>query len=213
MDDETRGFTERELLVVRVAVRIHGFELMPDAIDDFGFTDEEKGHVRAVINALFAAQRQTEQERKQAKRRAMRLLRSYLTDEQRRQLRRSKSFRAVGSAGGVYRLWPYGGGVERVERHRSKWFAVTGYCLHDYAADAPDRQRLPLGDLCLQQLLLLTADEPAFLAAANATLRDLLWNGDWLRRVRQQQRTAAAAVALVDQINAAVDAADEEIAA
>jgi len=207
--DEQTTFTERELLVVRVACRIHGFELMPDAIDDYGFTDEEKGHVRAVIRALFAAQAQAERDAKPAKRLAMRLLRSFLTDEQRAQLRRGRSFRVVGSAGGLYRLWPYGGGVERVERHGSRWFAVRSLCLHDYAADAPDRQRIPRGDLSLQHLLLLRADEPAFLAAANTTERDLLWNGDWLRRLAAQRRVNAQ---IRDEV-AAMRAAEEEIAA
>jgi len=216
--DSEAGLTERQILIVRIGVRLGRMILMPDAIDDYGFTDQEKVYVNAVARAVMLAEadeaRDRERRARSARRRAVQLLRSYLSDDQRHQLRARHGFRAVGSAGGVYRLDPTRGRVERVERHGSRWFAIRSYCLHDYAEDAPDQQRIPVADLTLQHLLLLSADEPAFLAAANATNRlDMLWNGDWQRRVAARRRGVAAEIAQTERDVAAMRAADEEIAA
>lgn len=190
---EQGTLTERQILICRVGVRLGRGVMMPDQIDDFGFTPQEKIEVNALARAVILAeadeQRAAWKRRAPARRRAMRLLRSFLTPEQRARLRRSRDFLAVGSAGGVYRLAPYRGNTERVTRHGRKWFVFESFCLHDER----DGDAMPHPDLVLAHLLLLTADEPAFLALANArNHRDALWNGDYLRRMRAARQTRLA---------------------
>lgn len=183
------GLTERELYLCEVAAGIASGGVMPDDLDDCGLTEDETRIVWRVVRVLRAA---WANEERAANAKARRLLRSYLSPVQRRQLRTRKNFLCVGSQGGVYRLLPRWAGVERVERHGQHWFARASYCLHDFAADSPDRKKLPAADVSLSHLLLLSADEGAFLAAANRTDRTQLWNGAYLRRLREARLERAA---------------------
>lgn len=122
--------------------------------------------------------------------RARGLLRSLLSPRQRREFGKRGCVTVTGSAGGVYRLWPATGAAERLSRHGSRLYGRVRYCLH-----SEDRV-LPPADESIAHLLLLRCDEPAFLAAANATPEgsELLWNGAYLRRLRANRlaRTLAA---------------------
>ena len=124
-----------------------------------------------------------------AQKRAMGLFLSLLTPAQRAEYRCTRRVLLRGSAGGRYRLRPSTGRVCQVEKHGSRWYTVTSYCLHD-----PDGA-LPPADSSIGHLLLLLSDEPAFLAEANATDRrsTTLWNGPWLRRLRRAQIARRAA--------------------
>lgn len=123
-----------------------------------------------------------------AQRRAMKLLRPLLTAEQKKSLRREKSFLACGSKGGMYRLCPGTGSVQGVAWHRSRWFSRVTFCLHDNR-EGPEAP-MPPADVTLTHLLLLKADEELFLHLANARQSDL-WNGDYLRRMRHRRRDQA----------------------
>ncbi len=121
---------------------------------------------------------------------ARRLFRSWLTQRQRDEHRRRGSVVVRGSAGGTYRVQPESVRTTvRVERHGSRWYARGAwYCLH------PEDVDLPPADLALAHLLLLTTDEPAFLAAANAhAAGDQMWDRDYLRRLREARDREAAA--------------------
>jgi hypothetical protein len=149
-----------------------------------------------VALALYEVEYREARKRRRsaAQRRAMTLLRSFLTSVQLAQLDRSGSFRTRGSAGGVYRLYPRAGSVNRVEQHGKQWYWTHTYCLHDFGENAPDKRRLPPADLTIQHLLWLRADEPMFLATANATEnRHLMWSAEWRRQVRDARAERAAA--------------------
>jgi hypothetical protein len=93
-----------------------------------------------------------------------------------------------GSAGGTYRVMPYCGQTQRVERHGRRWFAKAAFCYHDKEGE------LPKADVALAHLLLLKTDEPGFLAAANhRVLGDQLWNRDYIRRLRERRAQRAEA--------------------
>lgn len=139
---------------------------------------------------LAVDQRDTQRKRMApAQKRAIGLLLSLLTPAQRSELRRTRRVVIRGTAGGWYRIRPSVGQVTQVEWHKSRWYQVTSYCLHD-----PDGA-LPPADSSVGHLLLLLSDEPSFLAEANATDRRslTLWNGDWLRRLRQARLARRAA--------------------
>ena len=157
-------------------------------------TIERQQYRDIVVLALYELEFRAERRmsRSGPQRKAMSLLRSFLTETQRRNLRSSKCFLAQGSNGGIYRLTPRMGTTQRVEKHRNRWYVTFSFCLHDDAAAAADGKRVPPADLSLQHLLLLSADEDAFLTKANITARDLMWNGDWHRRLRaaRQERLA-----------------------
>jgi len=163
---------------------------------------EDLGPVLAAIMALPPRQRSDaitlaryEAEYREERRRvrttphrtAIGLLHSFLSPAQQHQLRTNKYFHVRGSSGGVYRLVPRTGVVQRIEKHGSRWYWLVTYCLHDYAEDAADKKRLPSGDLSLQHMLLLQADEPAFLATANISTHHqrLLWDPEWQRILRE----------------------------
>ena len=93
--------------------------------------------------------------------RARKLLRSYLTRDQRRSVAAHGRALVRGSAGGHYWLYPFSGTVEKVERRRVRWRATGWYCIH------PPQETVPPADVSLGHLLLLTMDEEAFLAEAN----------------------------------------------
>lgn len=155
--------------------------------DGTAATAREFRDVRALVGYT---QRMRRRWRTDAQRRACRLLRSLLTDAQKRELRRTGCFRVTTPGGSTYRLLPRRGHVERVERHGSRWFTRKSYCLHD----EEDAGKLPPADVTIGHLLLLTADEPRFLATANETARDdQLWNGDYLRRMRRRHEGQVAA--------------------
>lgn len=97
--------------------------------------------------------------REKAQQRALRLLRSMLSPAQRKSLEAHGTVLVRGSAGGLYRVRPRGGQTERLDDAR----VVASYCLHDYTED----ERMPPADLALAHMLLLAADEPAFLEQAN----------------------------------------------
>lgn len=122
---------------------------------------------------------------REPQRKAMRLLRRLLSPAQRAQLRRLRYFYATAASGATYRLDPRRGHAERVERHgpRGRWYVKRAYCLHD----DQDADAMPPADVTAAHLLLLMADEAAFLAEANESRRDdQLWNGEYLRRMRRR---------------------------
>lgn len=150
-----------------------------DMADWDGWTEAE---MRDVVTLTFYVARMKDEKRRRAQRRALRLLRSWLPEPQRQQLRRSQQFKVRGSAGGRYRLHPSTGITSRIERHGSRDFAVETFCLH------PPDVSLPPADISLAHYLLLVTDEPRFLATANATdRRSQLWNGDYLRRLNARR--------------------------
>lgn len=101
-----------------------------------------------------------------ARHRALALFRSWLSPDERAQLRVYRRVRVHGSAGGVYDVTPYQGITTRkLEQHGSRWYSVETFCLHD------DPGTLPQPDIALAHLLLLKTDEPRFLATANITIR------------------------------------------
>lgn len=124
-----------------------------------------------VFLILYGAQRRGD---KAANRRAKRLLRDYLTEEQRRELRRCHYFTASGSAGGEYRFWPETGALFLLERHGKRRYGVVSFCYHA-------NEYLPGADLSLAHLLELSTDEPGFIAKANARWVADHWSGG-LRR-------------------------------
>lgn len=129
--------------------------------------------------------------------RAMALLRSLLTFDQRLELRQNKEFTVIGSAGGRYRLHPRSGTLARVEKHGKRWYARTRYCFHDPGSVMPE------ADVTIGQMLHLMSDEPGFLAMANATeYLTELWNGAYWKRMRNARREREAA-ANVDRSAAA----------
>lgn len=118
-----------------------------------------------------------------AKRRSLRLFMSHLTEGERAEVRRAGTLTVTGSAGGRYRVHPRCGQTERVARHGTREFATQAYCLHDV------EDTLPHADVALAHLLLLRADEPAFLAQANAYVRgEDMWSAAYRRRLREARR-------------------------
>jgi hypothetical protein len=144
---------------------------------------------RRTLRTLAAYQANYEAEQKRlhspAWRTARRLLRSFLSTEQRRQMDcPHRGIDVVGSAGGLYRLFPNTGAVNGMERHGSRLFTVATYCWHD------DGRELPSPDVAVAALLLISCNEPAFLAEAHVTphVPHEWWDGDWRRRVFARQR-------------------------
>lgn len=125
-----------------------------------------------------------------ATRRAYRLLRRFLTPSQQAELTRTRMFTVVGRSGRLYRLAPATGTVYEVERHGKHCFIIRSFCVHP-----DDAVILPLADTTVAQLLLLSSDEDEFLRVAIAKDRrsDQLWNGEWMRRLRQARLERARA--------------------
>lgn len=172
-----------------LAKRLALGDVAPDFVDWDSMSEKEARNIAALAIYEIRCIRWKEWRRVRgpAQRRARSLLRSFLTPAQNRQLMRSRFFLVVGNAGGIYRLVPESGSVARVEKHGSRYYATTRYCLHD-----PDEE-MPPADVTLGQMLLLLCDEPAFIAQANATNHRLLWDKDylrWLRTVRQERARA-----------------------
>lgn len=162
-------------------------EIRPDDVetiiwsDGSAITDRE---IRDVV-ALFVYALQLRQSKHlKGQRKAMRLLRSLLSAEQRRQLRRSRYFYATTASGVVFRFIPRRGLTERVILHGKRFYAASHFCLHD----PEDDDQMPPADLTVAHLLLITTDEPRFLEMANEhAVLSHLWNGDYLRRVRRRR--------------------------
>jgi hypothetical protein len=177
---------------------------------DASVSNYDKRQILAL--ALYTIEYEASQRDKRSRRqrRAMALLRSFLSDSQRSQLRRSGHLLVRGSLGNYYRLYPGMGGVWRVEQRGSHWVAIASYCLHDYAEDDPSfvpsgfpdegkRSRLPSADRTLAHLLMLRADEGEFRLLANESIRlhrrwffQLHEERRQIERERKNQETAAA---------------------
>lgn len=165
--------------------------VMPDTMpvweDGTAATEAELREIAGLM--LYEARqrwnRRREAESLPARRKAARLLRRFLAPQQREQLKRRGHFVVETPSGRFYRFHPRMGRAEEVTRHGTRFFVLTSFCLHP-------EEKLPPADVTLAQLLLLSTDEEAFRQEANATnRRDQLWNGDWLRRLRQAARERA----------------------
>jgi len=173
--------TSAEYLALAIMEVAPETSLIPRWADGTAITEEE---LRDVI-ALRVYHRLTLRLKNPApQRRAMKLLRSLLPKAQREQLRRNRYFIVEAPSGNGYRFLPKLGMVERVARHGRRWFATHRFCIHDDQSDPA--QAMPPADLTVAHLLLISADEGVFLATANSRATDgMLWNGGYLRRLRQ----------------------------
>lgn len=120
-----------------------------------------------------------------AQRRAMRLLRSMLSADQKRQLRGGscKAFRVTGSSGGVFKIYPHagqGGLVRRVELHGQRWYEVAQHCFHT------PRRDVPPADEAIGFMLLLRANETEFMLRSNETIRPPI---GWQRAIERGAST------------------------
>lgn len=176
---------------VGLARRIALQEIGVDEVDWDAMSPEDRQLILVLTIYECEGIRASEREARQRgpQRRAYKLLRSFLTAEQLRELHARRYFTVVGSLGGRYRLRPSCGHAARVEKHGSRWFERQRFCLHD-----PDKV-MPSADVTLGQMLLLLADEPGFLALANKSpVNSLLWDGGWLRSLHAARRARANAV-------------------
>jgi len=177
----------QEFLSLLVAALVED-RVAPDDVPWHKFGEDLQ---RSIFEAVAHEKRR--RTRRRGQRRAMRLLRTFLSAEQRRTVASGGRFLVVGSLGGVYRLHPHHGAVERVERHGRHWFATVSYCLHD------DGREMPPADLALAHMLWLLSDEAQFLAVANARpMMSELWNGEYLRRIREARARRALAPRVQD---------------
>lgn len=147
-----------------------------------GWPDSFADHEQRGVLALGEYERHRRRARHNPhQRKAMRLLMAWLPATAREELRRSRhSFSVVGSAGGTYRLYPRVGMTERVERHGRYFYRVGTFCYHDPECE------LPSADITLAHAMLIQTDEPAFLASANETRRELLmWDRTYMRHMRE----------------------------
>ena len=164
---------------------------MPDSLatwaDGTQPTNEERQEILAVLRyeLRLRLDRARQAETRPARRRAMALLRRFLSPAQSASLDRSGHFTVTTPRGRFFRLSPRHARIEEVQRHGTRCYAVRSFCLH------PDPLRaLPAPDVTLAQVLLLLADEGAFLREANATERSgQLWNGAYLRRIAAGRRS------------------------
>jgi len=100
-------------------------------------------------------------------RRSFRLLRSFLSPEQRRQLRNSRSFRIDTPGGRHFRVWLIQHAhIEEVGQHGQRWLAHWSFCIHPPLQD-DGLTPVPPADVALSALLMLMADEEWFLKEAN----------------------------------------------
>src|SRR4051812_32404825 len=104
-----------ELEKVRFAQMLLDSEVMPDTMpvwaDGTRATDQELDEVGriAVYEAEYRAEVARRARQQPYRRRAMELLKRFLDDAQREQLRRAGHFDHVAPSGRRYRFWPYGG--------------------------------------------------------------------------------------------------------
>ena len=162
-------------------------ELPGDWADDFHWSDGSemtRQEFLDVIRLRTYHRQLNKPKQREAQRKAMALLRKYLSPAHKIELRRNGVFHYTTNSGATYRVDPRRGRTERVTRHGSRWFVAVRFCLHD-DRDVPS-DAMPPADLALTHLLLLLSDESEFLRIANATYaRDQLWNREWLRRLRE----------------------------
>jgi hypothetical protein len=166
-------------------------EIAADGLEDIRWEDGDAitdAEIREVICLSAYEVTLRRRRRNPAQRKSMRLLWRHLSAEQRRQVRGSRYFYLTTESGATYRLYPCTGATHAVEKHGKNYFAMRGFCLHP---DDNPLDRLPPADLSLAHLLLLSCDEPAFLAEANCRLLNTdMWNGEYLRRMRRRRREA-----------------------
>lgn len=124
--------------------------------DDTMTAQEQADAANMVLYELKYRQHQRGQKK------ALPLLRRYLTPTQRQDMRRRLVFTVVGSEGGIYQLAPHSGAVfgELVQKGKRCYRGAT-FCYHD------PESVLPAADVALGQMLLIMTDEPKFLAEAN----------------------------------------------
>lgn len=159
--------------ILALARRVVNHEIAFDGSDELdALTEAERREV--CVLAVYELQRR---HRPANQRTAMRLLRSWLTPQQARELSMRGHVTVVGSLGGVYRLRPQNALCERVERHGKNWYRVATYCYHDVDSE------LPAADVSLAQLLILATDEARFRAEANETkCWPECWDSEYMRR-------------------------------
>lgn len=175
---------------VSVFANLLNVGLMPDALADWNLTPVQVRTV-AVAARWLDMRRQYDKvlgRRGAKQRRAMALLRSFLTEAQKAQLDRSRCFDYVG-AKGTYRFWPTTGALHRVEQHGKRMVLMGRFCIHD------EEDELPRADVTLGQLLMVVNDEEGFLTVANRTDDNpwqgaRQWDGEHRRRVRRHRSYA-----------------------
>lgn len=145
----------------------------PDMVSGFTTAEVEE----AFQGALFIFR---ERRRAGPRNRALALFRSWLSKGEREELRQRRHVTLVGERH-RYRILPATGITQRVERRKSRWYAVATYCLHP-------SDWVPPGDVALAHYLLLKTDEAAFLATANEHAIESPWEaGARLRRTRARR--------------------------
>lgn len=164
-----------------LAKRIADGELHPD----MGCCDHlSEGDRRFVLGLVRYELIERDRKPRQAK--ALALFLSWLTPEQRRRASRNRTVIIQGSAGGWYRLQPWYGQTELVERHGSKFWRIGTFCYHD-------DDGMPNADVALGHLLLILTDEPRFRAEANFTPSwPQCWDKDYMRKRAEIRRRRAA---------------------
>lgn len=153
--------TEDALLQVVHRVVHEGLDV--EAIPWGDIEDSQLSLFRFLLRHETTRYLRKRQRASKAQRKALGLLRSFLTPEQRATLRRQR-YVEVETPTALYRLYPSSGITRRVVRRKSKTYATIRYCYHD--ADA----LLPPADVSLAHFLMLHADEWGFLTSANAYL-------------------------------------------
>jgi hypothetical protein len=162
--------------------------IMPDDITDIVWLDGDKvshAELREIL-VLSRYEMYYRSTRKQpAQRKAVKLLRSLLSAEQRKSIRNNGYFHIQVRSGNYYRIHPNMYPTKRVEKHGKRMFALGSYCLH------PDLDlHIPHGDVAVSHMLMLKTDEEEFLKLANYRLYDRqLWNRDYLRSLRENTIT------------------------
>lgn len=147
-------------------------------------------------------------------RRARALFRSWLTADQRRELRIFGRVRIVGSAGGRYDISPtWGRSTSELERHGKNWYRVAWFCYHDVVLSKGDERALieggfrsddidavrrsnkvfevplPQADVALAHMLFLLTDESWFRSVANRhPIAVQSWDGAYRRRLNAARR-------------------------
>lgn len=162
--------------LVTIAKQFLDGAISPQEMVAFDFTEAEGRKVFAFINYEAEYRYHNCPSQRRAQRRAKALLRSLVSPKQWREFRSRACFKVRGSAGGMYQLCPETGAVHGLVLWKGRWYPVTDYCLIH-----PSKCDLPPADTTISHLLLLTADEPAFLAEAHA-------RPFWTDRARYLQR-------------------------
>lgn len=162
--------------------------ISPSQLEDLRWADATPptpDELRGALNMYAYEVRRRRRVRPIAQRKGMKLLRSLLSDEQRKSLRAGRYFYVSTKSGATFRFLPRSGFTERVARHGKRWFTKSHFCLHDPEGD----DQMPPADIVIAHLLLILTDEKRFLAMANEHLSESrLWNGEYVRRFREARR-------------------------